>query len=125
MSKESYVSLENLARGAAAELFEKALGRILENVADYNMPAGKTREITLVFAIKPDEDRKRCSVEVGCKTKMPAESGVSTEMYLGKRNGRHVAVEYNPEQMGLFDSTERGGDMRAIPGGKDDGPKRD
>lgn len=120
MTVESYVSLENLARGAANELFEKALEQVLQNVADYNMPAGKTREISLVFAMKPDEDRKRIGVEVGCKVKLASATGVSTEVYIGKHNGRHVAVEYNPDQMGLFDSQERGGDMRAIPGGKND-----
>jgi hypothetical protein len=57
MEDEPSVSLQNLGGGAAIELFDLELQKVLENISDENTRPAVVREITLKVKIKPGDDR--------------------------------------------------------------------
>ena len=102
MDQNLRVSLESLANGAAKELFDIELTRVLENILDRNTTE-KTREITLKVKIKPNKERDFCDVNVTCNAKLAAIDDVKTHLFIGRSaQGRElVAQEHNPQQMRL------------------------
>lgn len=98
---ENYVSLDTLSQGAAVELFNHALQRVLENVLDVNTDPEQKREITLVVSIKPDESRMHGKVDIAVKAKLASDKGVTSIMFFGREGGVAVALERNPRQMDL------------------------
>lgn len=117
---ERIVSLHNLNQGAAIIMFDEALEKVLENIADPNIPAEAKRKIVLTVTIQPDRQRRMGNADIGIDLKLAGRIGASTTIYLaGKEAGRRVAVENDPGQGGLFDedvpSNDRNekGDTRA------------
>lgn len=51
------LSLVNLGGGAAVEMFDEALEKVLENILDPNTEAKTKRVITLKMTISPAENR--------------------------------------------------------------------
>lgn len=97
------VTLANLADGAALELFQSEVGKVLANILDPNTDPKQERSITLKVAIKPDEDRVLGGVKISVSSKLAGLKGVKTNFYFGRHGGQLVATEYNPKQAGLFD----------------------
>lgn len=52
------LTLDNVGGGAAPELFQHELEKVLANIRDVNTPAKKARTITLSIAFLPKEDRQ-------------------------------------------------------------------
>lgn len=115
--EEKYVNLANLCQGGALELFQRELERVLENIADPNTPPGAQRLIQLQVKLKPADDRQKCRVIVESAVKLASPQGQMTELFLGKKGGRYLAVEYDPQQMGLFEP-EKPHPFEAKDGGK-------
>jgi len=103
MNQEATVTLETLAGGAAAELFQAQLDRVVQNILDPNTPAQARRAITLKVTIEPDEERGMGAVGVTCEAKLSPAKGAHTTLWFGRQRGRAVAVESDPRQGGLFD----------------------
>jgi hypothetical protein len=97
------VTLATLADGAAAELFQSELDRVLRNIADVNTDAKQKRTITLTVTFAPDEERELGHVTVKAAAKLAGLKGAKTNVYFGRHQGQLVATEYNPKQSGLFD----------------------
>lgn len=97
------VTLESLADGAAAELFQSELDKVLRNIADPNTDPTAVRRVTLVVAIQPDDDREVGEVSVKATAKLAGLKGARTRVFFGRHQGELVATEYNPKQQGLFD----------------------
>lgn len=104
MAEETVVSLDSLARGAAIERFQDALERLVENALDVNTSATKKREITLKVAVTPDKSRSMATVSISCESKLAGPEVVDTTIYLGRKNGKPTATEYNPDQPTMFDA---------------------
>lgn len=104
MGTEERVTLETLAGGAAVELFQHQLDRVVQNILDPNMPAKAKRHVTLRLTIQPDEERGMGEAHVTCEAKLAGPRGASTMLYFGRKQGRAVAVENDPRQGGLFDA---------------------
>lgn len=118
MSEHEQVTLATLRGGAAVEMFDAELQRVLENVMDPNTTHA-AREVTLKVKIKPDNDRGIGSVEIAVSAKLAAAVPVSSRFYLGKDRGKAVAFEYNPEQLRLnMETANAPGIKGAIDGGK-------
>lgn len=64
------MTLKNLCGGAAAELFDRELESVLQNIADPNTKTKTAREITLKVTVLPTEDRSRGVVGVKCTSKL-------------------------------------------------------
>jgi hypothetical protein len=99
----SVVTLETLADGAAAELFQSELDKLLRNIQDPNTDATATRKVTLEVTFAPDEDREKGEVRIKASSKLAGLKGAKTEVYFGRHQGQLVATEFNPKQAGLFD----------------------
>jgi hypothetical protein len=95
------VTLESLHDGAAGEMWAAALARVLENIADPNTDHKTKRAITLSFVFAADEERHVGDVQVSCQTKLAGMKGVQTVIFIGKHEGRLVAVE-QPRQQDMF-----------------------
>lgn len=110
------ITLAGLADGAALELWQAALERVLQNIEDPNTDTKPKRAIRLEFLFSTmDEDRAVGDVEVRCSTKLAGVKGVKTLVYIGRHQGELVAVE-QPRQQDLFPAP--GGKLKSFAGGK-------
>lgn len=96
---EEYVSLENLGAGAALELFEVELQKVLDNISDENTKPTAPREVSLKIRIKPDEDRAAADVSIQAGSKLAPVRPYSTQIVFGIDHGQNVAREHNPKQL--------------------------
>lgn len=93
------VTLETVNDGAAPDLFQRELERVLENILDPNTDPEKKRRIRLDVEFKPDESRSEGRVTVSAKSKLaPSETDAKT-VHFGKKDGRLAAAHYDPEQL--------------------------
>jgi hypothetical protein len=86
------VTLEELARGAAGELFEREWTRVLANAMDPNTDPKKKRVVTLKFIFIPNEDRESGTLLTDANSTIaPAKPG-AMPLFIGTRHGQPVAV---------------------------------
>jgi hypothetical protein len=97
------LTLNNLAEGAAEELFQHELSRVLENILDPNTEPEAKRQITLKVTFAPKEgkdgERETSDVSLEVSSKLAAIRGVGSGLYLGRRSGKAVAVEATAKQV--------------------------
>lgn len=105
MRKEQ-VALETLGFGAAAEMFQAELEKVVFNIADPNTKPELKRNITLKLVVKPTKDRSMCAVEIHCDSKLAPVLPFESTMFVGVEHGVAVASEYNPQQQQLFSKPE-------------------
>lgn len=109
------VTLENLKAGGALQLFDDELNKVLENIMDPNTEPEAVREVTLKVKIKPDKDRATASVQVIPTSKLAPAVALGTRMFFGKKGGKYLAWEHDPQQLQLPMGRE---DMTAHQGGR-------
>jgi hypothetical protein len=98
MSEPKLVTLENVAGGAAEELFQSSLAQVLENIQDPNTDHKARRRITITVDVQVlDEERRSASFGVKCSTKLAGVKTVATTVILGKHLGRFAAAEPNQQ----------------------------
>jgi hypothetical protein len=102
--EEKFLSLETLGQGAAVEMFNEELARVLENCLDPNTKATANRSVTLVFSIKPDEDRTYGPGKIDVTSKLAPRKGVGLPVYIGRKAGKAVATERDQRQMSFEDN---------------------
>ncbi len=93
------LSLENLGRGAAAQLFAREMEKTLANILDPNTPWKPKRVVKLTVEIFPDEERGTGEVEISCASKLPGARGFATRLYMAKGpDGKPIAREDDTQQ---------------------------
>lgn len=97
------VTLDTIGGGALNELFSAELSRILSNITDPNTDTATKRVMTLTVKFKPNRDRDVADVELTCSSKLAGIMTVQTQLFMGKKNGKLIAVENDPRQTNLFD----------------------
>lgn len=97
-TNEEAMSLENLGDGAAIEMFNDELQKILDNIVDPNAQAKKDRKIVLTVTIKPDEDRQIGDILIECQGKTAASRAYATRCVIGKAGKRGEARELKTNQ---------------------------
>jgi len=112
---EGLVSLETLKGGAAVQLFDEELQKVLANIMDPNTEAGAVRSVRLEIKIKPDKDRSGGSVEIIPSCKLAPAVALGTRMFFGKKGGKVLAFEHNPDELQFPFMRE---DLTAHEGGK-------
>ena len=95
------ITLEEIADGAAEELFQDALAEVLRNIQDPNTDWRGKRSISLQFQFIADEKRQVGSILVSSAKKLSPLKGVLTGVYYGEEEGRPVALE-QPHQTDMF-----------------------
>ena len=108
------VTFDTIAHGAAAEKFQAELMRVLANIADPNTPAIKKRTISIKLAFLPNKDRSEAIITVDSSSTLVASQTCDTHVFIGRHKGALVAIEHNPNQLGLFE--EKAGPV-AVPFG--------
>lgn len=93
------LSLDTIGGGAAAELFQQELDKVLENVLDPNTDPTAKRTITLKITIVPSESRTQAAVGVEADSRLAPFNGASGVVFVGRRMGRAIAVAHDPKQM--------------------------
>ena len=77
------VTISNLGGGVLPELFQENQQRVLENIADSNVPAKGKRSIILQIDYEPSEERSVAQITVSVKCKLAGSRGVQVPVYLG------------------------------------------
>lgn len=74
MEQMSYeqLSLNNFGNGAANELFDEEMKKVIANINDVTVNSEAAREIVLKFKIKPSKDRQSAMTTVTCLSKLPS-----------------------------------------------------
>jgi hypothetical protein len=104
--KTDRLSVATLRRGAAIELVDDALERVLENIHDPNTDPEAMRQINLTLKLKPDRKREMLSIDVSVASKLAQPTSFSgTAFLINTRDGLR-AVENDPRQPGLFEESE-------------------
>jgi len=100
------VTLDTLGCGAARELFQAELDRVVENIVDPNTNPTKARKVVLELKLKPNKDRTLCHAEISCKSTLAEAVGYETQVMVGIDRGKPVASEL--VQGALFDAEKEG-----------------
>jgi hypothetical protein len=111
--------LSDMHEGAAEELFQDALVRVLENVADPNTDYRAKRVIAMTFTFSVDEARKVGAVVVAATTKLAGVKGVIVPVYVGQHEGEILIVEA-PSQREMFPTPKPAGPRRVAAAGEGD-----
>lgn len=96
------LSLINLCRGAALEIFDRELGLVLDNIHDINCDAEQKRTIVLEVDFHPYRDRTGAKTVIKCKAKLAGMEPVEGNAFIIQRHGEMIAVPYDPRQEELF-----------------------
>jgi hypothetical protein len=114
--QQEAVSLRTLAGGAAIELFDDEMIKVLENILDPNTAPDVTRSLKLIVKIKPSKDRAVGTVEFTTQTTMAPPDARQTQLYMGMTKDGPVAVEHNPQQLKLgLDEIDQSGVIEFMP----------
>lgn len=108
--KLNTLNLTNICGGAAAEIFERELERVLKNIADINTVAEAKRSITLEFAFHPFESRTGATVHLSCKSKLVSMPVYKGNVFLGRKDGKVIGLPEDPRQEKLFKPSEEDDD---------------
>ncbi len=111
MAEDTYVDIQTLGRGAAMELFNDGLNKVLENILDPNTEAKQTRKVTLTVEFKPTEDRDVARAIMSVKCNLASAKGVGTFIFIGREQGRAVAMQRDTRQMDLPMTVTEGGNQ--------------
>ena len=96
------VSLSNLGKGAAAELFAEEFTKVLENIADVNTPAKSMREVSITVRIYPNEARDYATLEIVPSSKLAKTKAFESRMHIGVIAGKVLASEEEIKQPELI-----------------------
>ena len=102
MMERPVVSLANLGHGAAVELFDDAMQKVLANISDPNTAVNVAREVTLKVKLVSDE-RDLAMVEMQAVPKLAPVMPAAAKILIGRATGGGVeAREYVSPQTELF-----------------------
>lgn len=85
------VDINNIADGALAERFERALDEVLKNIIDPNSSITKTREIVMRVKVKPSKDRNSATFGVSVEAKLANSEDIEGVMLLDYEGNRLIA----------------------------------
>lgn len=99
---EENVTLVSIGNGAAVELFDRELERVLENIVDPNTEAEAVRKIKIEFVFQPGENRDKGAVLIKATSTLASLRPADSFIYIGRvKDGSLLAVEHNPKQLTL------------------------
>lgn len=107
-----HINMEEFAGGAFTAQINRAMEEVTKNIQDPNTDATAVRKITVVIAMKPNENRNFVAAGVQTKTQLAPALGAATAISMGKnlKTGEVEAVEIGnqiPGQMSMAEIEER------------------
>ena len=104
IQRQQRLTLGNLCGGAVAEVFERELNEVLENILDPNTDPQLKRVITMEVRLKPYEDRTGADIEFSCRSRIAPVTSVRSRFYLTRVDGKPLAISNDPKQLTIFDA---------------------
>lgn len=101
------VNLSTINNGAAMDLFQEELGKVLRNINDISVKPDAVREISMKFKIIPSKDRLTASVTIQATSKLQSVQAHQSSMFLSQKQQGIEAYVTNPEQFDLGLSEEK------------------
>ena len=95
------VDLNTICNGSAAEVFQRTLQEVIDNINDVNTDPDKNRRISLVFTVKPTQDRSMAEISFSCQAKVMPVRTVKGSILMAREGDRLVAYA-NAQQEPLF-----------------------
>lgn len=106
---ENIIDLNTFADGAVAEQFNRELRKVLENIADPNTDAKKSRRLTLTVTFKGDEQRDLATVHAQAKATLVPAKGVEAKIVMDyDSDGRVTGAELKSGIKGQTFITDEG-----------------
>lgn len=102
MQEPMPLSLNTICEGQIPTVFTRELREVLDNIADPNTAASKTRTITLTLNLKPLDDRSGAVMSFTCKSKLVPVSVAASTCFLSRHTGRLEAYGMDTRQGVLF-----------------------
>lgn len=104
-----HINMEEFAGGAFTAQINRAMEEVTKNIQDPNTDPTAQRKITVVIALKPNENRNFVATGVQTKTQLAPALGAVTAISMGKnlKTGEVEAVEIGnqiPGQMSFSDA---------------------
>lgn len=99
--RPAVVSLSNIAKGSAVEIFDHNMKKVLENIKDPNTSAKAARSITLKVDFKPYPDRSGAEIAVSVASRMAPVSSVNSTVFVGVTDGEYAAYSHDVRQAEL------------------------
>jgi len=106
MTEHRDMTLGEIGNGALEERFQVELQRVLNNIADPNTDVKAKRVITVQVTFRPGKNRDDAAIDVRCSSKLAGITSVESMVFIGRRDGKVVAVENDIKQSGLFDEQQ-------------------
>lgn len=98
------ISLTTLGDGAAVEMFDDQLAKVVADICDVNTKTKAPRKITFTATVTPDEERERLTIDLTCTSSMAPPKSFPTTGYIARDKGKLVAIEQGrPKQVSMFD----------------------
>lgn len=103
------IDLNNFASGAVSEKFNAELQRVLDNIADPNTDAKKSRKVTLTVTLKPNDNRDLANVSVETKSTIAPPTPIGTSLLIDMdSNGKVTGAELKSSIPGQMYVDENG-----------------
>lgn len=99
--RAAVVTLSNLAQGAAVEVFDHELTKVLANIKDPNSDPKTKRKITLVVEFAPFADRSGSEISVSVASKLTPVKAVRSNLFVGVSEGEFKAYSQDIRQQEL------------------------
>lgn len=96
------IDLNQVGDGALLEKANKAMQEIINNIADPNTDAVKSRGMTIKISFKPNEERDLAQAQIDIKTSLAPVKGVSTKFIIGETSTGFTAGEMKSSIPGQF-----------------------
>lgn len=113
------MTLTNVCRGQAVELFARELEGVMENIADTRTPAAAERKITVTITIKPDEQRRELKVSAAANSSLAKKGGSSAMAFISKDgDGKLRLTNNDPKQFELAEGFTNIEQARSAQGGQ-------
>ena len=106
-TRASVVTLSNIANGAAVELFDHELKRVMANIKDPNADAKKKREVTLKVTLSPYADRSGAEMALSVVSKTVPVNGVRGTLFVGRDAGEYKAYSHDTRQEEMFEQEQQ------------------
>ena len=106
-TNEDPMSLNNLKEGAAVEMFDMELQKVLNDLVDPNKDRLATRSVTLTVTFKPDKHREDITpVYLDCNSKLAKQNSCATSAYIGRsgKTGHAREIMETQQQIQFPDS---------------------
>lgn len=97
------VNLSNLGGGELAELANRELTRICENIADPNSRTDATRKLSISIAVKPDKKGQTAEITYKVESKIPGPEPAKTTAF--------IAMDKETREISLYGMDIRQQDM--------------